>query len=127
MQNTLKLSIVTPNGAIFDGEVKSVIMPGSDGEFGVMPGHSSLVTTLDVGVIEIINADASIDAIAINWGHAKVNETSVDILVDGAVSLDPNNHSKISENIKAANELVNSVKDSDVSIGTVAAKISSYK
>jgi len=127
MQNTLKLSIVTPNGAIFEGDIKSVIMPGIDGEFGVIPGHSSLVTTLDVGVIEITNTDASIDAIAVNWGHAKVNETSVDILVDGAVSLDPNNHSTLSENIKAANELVNSVKDSDVSIGAVAAKISSYK
>lgn len=127
MQNTLKLSIVTPNGVIFDGEVKSVVIPGVDGEFGVIPGHSSLVTTLDVGVIEITNSNATIDAIAVNWGHAKVNETSVDILVDGAVSLDPSNSSTLNDNINAANELVNSVKDSDVSIGAVAAKISSYK
>lgn len=127
MQNTLKLSIVTPNGSIFDGEVKSVVLPGIDGEFGVIPDHSSLVTTLDVGVIEITNTNATIDAIAINWGHAKVNETSVDVLVDGAVSLDPNNSSTINDNISAANDLVNSVKDSNVSLGTIAAKISSYK
>lgn len=127
MQNTLKLSIVTPNGSIFDGEVKSVILPGIDGEFGVIPDHSSLVTTLDVGVIEITNTNSTIDAIAINWGHAKVNETSVDVLVDGAVSLDPNNSSTINDNISAANDLVNSVKDSNVSLGTIAAKISSYK
>jgi len=127
MQNTLKLSIVTPNGSIFDGEVKSVVLPGIDGEFGVIPDHSSLVTTLDVGVIEITNTNATIDAIAINWGHAKVNETSVDVLVDGAVSLDPNNSSTINDNISDANDLVNSVKDSNVSLGTIAAKISSYK
>jgi len=127
MQNTLKLSIVTPNGAIFDGDVKSVIMPGIDGEFGVIKGHSSLVTTLDVGVIEIENSDSTIDAIAINWGYVKVNETSVDILVDGAVSIDPNNHSTLNENINAANELVNSVKESNISIGAVTSKIHSYK
>jgi F-type H+-transporting ATPase subunit epsilon len=127
MQKTLKLSIVTPNGSIFDGDVSSVILPGIDGEFGIMPEHSSLVTTLDVGVIEIVNTDSKIDAIAINWGHAKVDEASVSIIVDGAVSLNPNDSSDINNNIQEANDLVNSVKNTDVSINNVASKISSYK
>jgi F-type H+-transporting ATPase subunit epsilon len=127
MQKTLKLSIVTPNGTIFDGDVSSVVMPGIDGEFGVMPEHSSLVTTLDVGVIEIVNIDSKIDAIAINWGHVKVDENSVAVLVDGAVSLDPTNKSDITKNIQEANDLVTSVKDSNVAINTVTSKISSYK
>ena len=125
MENTIKLSIVTPSGLIFEGDVKSVVLPGIDGEFGVMASHSSLVSTLCVGVIEIINTDASVDAIAINWGHVKVNETSVDVLIDGAVSIN-NSNSNISKNIEAAKELVNSVKDTDVSIAAVEAKISSF-
>jgi len=126
MENTIKLSIVTPNGVIFEGDVKSVVLPGKDGEFGVLPSHSSLVSSLDVGVIEITNTDATIDVIAVNWGHVKVDETCVDVLVDNAISIDPNNASKINQNIKDAKDLVNSVKDSNVSMAAVEAKISSF-
>lgn len=51
--DTIKLSIVTPTGSIFNGDVKTVTLPGKEGEFGVLPGHSSLVSTLSVGVIVI--------------------------------------------------------------------------
>jgi len=122
----LKLSIVTPNGQIFDGDVKAVLLPGKDGEFGVLPHHSSLVSSLTVGVIEIENEDASKEAIAINWGHVKVSEDSVDVLVDGAVALSADGESSISENLAKAKELVNSVKESNVSMAAVESKINSF-
>lgn len=123
--DTIKLSIVTPNGMIFDGDVKTVTLPGKEGEFGVLPGHSSLVSSLTVGVI-VIERENSTDAIAINWGHVKVSETSVDVLVDGAVSLTAGEDSDISANLEAAKELVNSVQDANVSMAAVEAKITSF-
>ena len=84
--NTIRLSIVTPNGEIFNNDVKSVLLPGKEGEFGVLPNHSSLVSSLTVGVIEIEKKDATIEAVAINWGYVKVTENSVDVLVDGIVA-----------------------------------------
>jgi F-type H+-transporting ATPase subunit epsilon len=123
--DTIKLSIVTPNGLIFDGDVKTVTLPGKEGEFGVLPGHSSLVSSLTVGVI-VIERESSTDAIAINWGHVKVSETAVDVLVDGAVSLTAGADSDISANIEKAKELVNSVKDANVSMAAVEAKITSF-
>jgi F-type H+-transporting ATPase subunit epsilon len=123
--NTIKLSIVTPNGSIFEGDVKSVTLPGKEGEFGVLPGHASLISTLSVGVI-VIEKENNTDAIAINWGHVKVNETSVDVLVDGAIALTSGEGSEIAANIEAAKELVNSVKDSNVSLAAVEARINSF-
>ena len=123
--DTIKLSIVTPNGMIFDGDVKTVTLPGKEGEFGVLPGHSSLVSSLTVGVI-VIERENSTDAIAINWGHVKVSETSVDVLVDGAVSLTAGEGSDIAANLEAAKELVNSVQDANVSMAAVEAKITSF-
>ncbi len=127
MDNTIKLSIVTPTGEITSGPVKSVVLPGKDGEFGVLPQHSLLVSPLTVGVIEITNVDNTIDAIAINWGYAKVSEYSVDVLVDSAVSLNVKDTSGLANKIQEAQSLVNSVKDSSVSMATVEAKIASYK
>jgi len=126
MDNTIKLSIVTPNGEICNQEVKSVVLPGKDGEFGVLPGHSSLVSSLNVGVIEVTNLDATVDAIAINWGHVKVSETSVDVLVDTAVALNVKDNSTLAANIAEAKKLVNSVQDTNVSMAAVEAKIASY-
>ncbi len=123
--DTMKLSIVTPNGEIFNDDVKSVSLPGKEGEFGVLPSHSSLVSSLTVGVIEIEKKDST-EAVAINWGHVKVTEDSVDILVDSAVALSGADDSNTAVKLEAAKELVNSVQDSNVSMAAVNAKINSF-
>ncbi|APW66249.1 MULTISPECIES: ATP synthase F1 subunit epsilon [Arcobacteraceae] len=123
--DTIKLSIVTPNGEIFNDDVKTVTLPGKEGEFGVLPGHSSLVSSLTVGVIIIEKADST-EAVAINWGHVKVDEKSVDVLADGAIALTAGQDSEIAKNIEAAKDLVNSVKDSKVSVASVEARINSF-
>ena len=123
--DTMKLSIVAPNGQIFSDDVKTVTLPGKEGEFGVLPGHASLVSSLTVGVIIIEKADST-EAVAINWGHVKVSESSVDVLVDGAVALTSGADSEIAKNIDAAKDLVNSVKDANVSLAAVEARINSF-
>ncbi|QKJ23888.1 ATP synthase F1 subunit epsilon [Poseidonibacter lekithochrous] len=123
--DTIKLSIVTPNGEIFNDDVKTVTLPGKEGEFGVLAGHASLVSSLTVGVIVIEKADST-EAVAINWGHVKVDEKSVDVLADGAIALTQGQDSEIAKNIDAAKELVNSVKDSNISVASVEAKINSF-
>lgn len=123
--DTLNLSIVTPNGSIFSGDVKSVTLPGKEGEFGVLPGHASLVSALSVGVI-VIEKKEAVEAVAINWGYVKVNEQSVSVLVDGAVALAPGDDSQTAQNIENAKKLVNSVKDSNVALAAVEARIDAF-
>ena len=123
--DTIRLSIVTPNGEIFNDDVKTVTLPGKEGEFGVLPGHSSLVSSLTVGVIVIEKVDST-EAVAINWGHVKVDEKSVDVLADGAIALTAGKDSELAKNIEAARELVKSVKDSNISVAAVEAKINSF-
>ena len=120
----IKLSIVTPFGEIFNEDVKSIILPGKDGEFGVLPGHSSLVSSLDVGILTIEKIDNTFDNVAINWGYVNVSESTVDVLLDNAVSLNSND-SDLSEKIKQANDLVSSVKESNASITSIKARLSS--
>ena len=123
--DTIRLSIVTPNGEIFNDDVKTVTLPGKEGEFGVLPGHSFLVSSLTVGVIIIEKANST-EAVAINWGHVKVDEKTVDVLADDAIALTAGKDSEIAKNIEAAKVLVNSVKDSNISLAAVEAKINSF-
>jgi len=121
--NTLKLEIVTPESQIFANDVKSVTLPGKEGEFGVLPNHASLVTLLQAGVIDIELKDGTHDVVAINWGHVKVDENSVTVLADGAVSIGGASESEVAKSLEAAKALLESISDSDVAIAMATAKI----
>jgi len=123
--DTIKLSIVTPNGEIFNGDVKSVTLPGKDGEFGVYPEHVSLVSLLDAGVIDITKPDKTVESVVIDWGYAKVNENSIDILIDKAVALKGSNESEIAKSIENSKQLLKDITNSNVMISVLESKIDS--
>ncbi|MCI5633469.1 ATP synthase F1 subunit epsilon [Helicobacter sp.] len=120
---TLKLDIVTPVGKIFSNNVKSVTLPGVEGEFGVLPGHIGIVTTLNPGVIEIEKIDGKKEIVAINWGYAKVDEKSVDILAEGAVDINGDSESEIAKAIANAKQLLEDSTDNNVAVSMVVSRI----
>ncbi|WP_086248652.1 MULTISPECIES: ATP synthase F1 subunit epsilon [Campylobacter] len=121
--NTIHLEIVTPEGLIFSNDAKMVVLPGVDGEFGVLPGHASLVSLLQIGVVDIENIDGSRDAVAIDWGYAKIDENKISILVDGAVYVSGNSESDIAKSIENAKTLVKKMHDNNGILATALAKI----
>ena len=120
-----KLEILTPNGGIFDGEAVSVVLPGEEGEFGVLAGHASLTTLLEAGVVDIEKEDKSVESILINWGVVQVDEEKVIVLVEGAVAIRGENESAIATALEDAKELINSIADANPAIASVSAKIES--
>lgn len=83
METKLKLEIVTPHGLIFSGEVDEVTAAGSEGEFGVLPGHVPFVTTLKIGML-ICRTGKETIIFFVNWGYAEVGSDRVLILADSA-------------------------------------------
>ncbi len=118
----MKLEIVTPNGVIFDDEVKQVTLPGTEGEFGVLPKHATLVSLLDTGVIVIEKADSKEIAVAINSGYVKVEEEKTTCIVDGAVALFGED-SDLSRALEAAKELLQSTESSSTAIASAVSKV----
>jgi len=118
----MKLEIVTPNGVIFDDEVKQVTLPGSEGEFGVLPKHATLVSLLDTGVIVIEKADGSEVAVAINSGYVKVDEEKTTCIVDGAVALSGED-SDLAKALEEAKELIKKAESSSVAIASAVSKV----
>lgn len=121
--NTLQLEIVTPNGAIFDGQVTEVTLPGEEGEFGVLPNHASLTTLLSAGVIDFVKEDKVTESVVVNWGHVQVDENKVIVLADGAVAIRGDNESDIATALADAKALVESTSDNSAAIATVSARI----
>jgi len=120
-----KLEILTPNGEIFNGEVISVVLPGEEGEFGVLARHASTTTLLTSGVVDVEKEDKSVEAIVINWGVVQVDEEKVIILVEGAAAIRGANESEIAQALEDAKKLINDVADSSSAIASVSARIES--
>lgn len=118
----INLSIVTPYGEIFAGEVDSITMPGVEGEFGVFYGHSNLLSLLKAGVIEIIN-NGKHELVAIDWGYADVSATRVSVIANGAVAVGGDDEGAISEGIDSARKLLEEASDDRVAISSVVSRI----
>jgi F-type H+-transporting ATPase subunit epsilon len=123
--DTLKLEVVTPLGMIFSKDVKSVTLPGSEGEFGILPRHASFISMLKAGVIDIELESGKHEVVAVNWGHVKVDEEKVTVLADGAVSVHGENESEIASSLSNAKKLIESMGGSDIAIAMATAKIES--
>ena len=118
----MKLEIITPNGVIFDNKVKQVTLPGSEGEFGVLPKHATLVSLLEAGVIEIEKSDSSSVAVAINSGYVKVDEEKTTCIVDGAVALSGEG-SDLAKALEEAKSLLKSTESSNTAIAAAVSKV----
>jgi F-type H+-transporting ATPase subunit epsilon len=75
------LTIVTPQGTGYSGEADSVVLPGSEGDFGVLPSHERLLAALRIGEVEIRSGGNVIYA-AIADGFAEVNGDKVVVMVE---------------------------------------------
>lgn len=77
----LNLTIVTRERKIVDIEVDEVVLPGVDGEIGVLPGHTPLLASLSIGVLRY-RTGATVARMVISWGFAEVLPDRVIVLAE---------------------------------------------
>jgi F-type H+-transporting ATPase subunit epsilon len=87
MAEKLKLEMVTPYKRVLSEEVDEVTAPGAIGEFGVLPDHTSLLTTLKVGELTY-KKDGETFHVAVNWGYVEVEDNVMTVLVETAEPAD---------------------------------------
>jgi F-type H+-transporting ATPase subunit epsilon len=81
---TFDLSLVTPEGPVFEGEAEMLIVPGASGEIGVLARHAPLVAMLKAGEIRV-KSNGGWQAFAAGPGYFKVQQDRALVLVDDAV------------------------------------------
>ncbi|MFH2091368.1 MAG: F0F1 ATP synthase subunit epsilon [Pseudomonadota bacterium] len=84
MAEKLFLEVVTPQKAIVSEEVQSVVAPGTNGEFGVLKGHTTFLTSLKMGTLRYIDASGKERYLFVNGGFAEVLPDKVTILAETA-------------------------------------------
>lgn len=80
----LRLEIVTPDSKAYSEEVDSVVIPGTEGELGILPEHSPLMTLLNPGELRVIKDGQEI-RLAVGEGFVEVTADKVAVLTDMAI------------------------------------------
>ena len=80
---TISFDLVSPENLIFNDEVGMIIVPGKDGDFGVLPGHSKVMSSLRPGRVMVYGEDKnSLKAFFVSGGFAEVNPEKCIVLAE---------------------------------------------
>jgi F-type H+-transporting ATPase subunit epsilon len=83
---SFSVSLVTPEGAAFEGEARLLIVPGAAGEIGVLARHAPLIATLKAGSVRVHVSETDVQEYATGPGFFKVEQDRAIALVDDAVN-----------------------------------------
>ncbi|MHB0976683.1 MAG: F0F1 ATP synthase subunit epsilon [Candidatus Aquicultorales bacterium] len=82
-ERKLLCEVVSPEEVVYSGEVGMIVVRGLDGEIGLLPLHTPLVTMLDIGILRIKSGDRW-EHVAVHGGYLEVREDKVVVLADSA-------------------------------------------
>ena len=120
---TFNLTIVSAERKIFEGEVKQIQATGVEGELGILPGHTPLLTAIKPGIVKFILQDGNEEVIYVSGGFLEVQPNIVTVLADVAIRGGELDADRIREAKRKAEENIVS-HASDVDHDLLVAKLS---
>ena len=122
MATTVHCSIVSAEQEIFSGMVEAVIATGTDGELGIYPGHTPLLTGVKPGPVRLMLEGGEEEVFFASGGYLEVQPTAITVLADTALRADDLDEAAAQEaQNKAAQELADN--KADIDFGRVQADI----
>ena len=86
MATTIRLDVVSAEKSIFSGDVETIQVTGSEGELGIVPGHTPLLTALRPGMVSLVKSQGEEEElIYVAGGTLEVQPTNVTVLADVAI------------------------------------------
>lgn len=114
MAETLRLDIVTPEGTIYSEDVEMVTLEGADGQIGILPHHTRLMTQMVPGEMIVVKG-AREEYLAVGGGLVSVTGRHVSIITDMAIAADKIDEAKVEEaRQRAAARLQEKISDEEV-------------
>lgn len=130
---TFNLTIVSAERKIFEGEVKQIQATGVEGELGILPGHTPLLTAIKPGIVKFTLQDGNEEVIYVSGGFLEVQPNIVTVLADVAIRGSELDEDRIREAKRKAEEnIVSHASDVDhdllvVKLSKELAKLRAYE
>ena len=85
----LEVELVAADRSVWSGEARMISAPAADGDIGILPGHSPVLTVLRAGAVRITPVDGAVRTVRIDAGFMSVDADRVTVVVDTAQDADP--------------------------------------
>jgi F-type H+-transporting ATPase subunit epsilon len=123
MAATMKIDVVSAEESIYSGEAEFVVLPGVQGELGIYPRHTPLITQIRAGIVRIkVPGKTEEEAVYVQGGFLEVQPDHVNVLSDTAVRAADLDEAKVLEAKKAAEEALRA-RTEHQEIGAVEAEL----
>ncbi len=110
MADKLHFELVSPEKLLMSTDVDMVVVPGVEGDFGVLINHAPVVSTLRTGILEVHNGDVP-QRLLVRGGFAEVNPEGLTVLAEEATPLADVDREVLEAELKDAEEDVADAKD----------------
>lgn len=122
MAETLRLEMVTPYKQVLAVDVDEVTAPGTLGEFGLLPGHTPMLTTLKIGELTYRQGTETFH-VAVNWGYVEVENDKVTVLVETAEPADQIDLARAKAALSRAETAIKGMSPEDVEFAQMEASL----
>lgn len=111
MAEQVKFELVSPERLLLSTEVEAVVVPGAEGDFTVLPGHSRLISTIRPGVITVMQGGRAADRIFVEGGFAEVTPQGCTVLAEHATPVADISRDQAAQAVQDAKEDIEDSKD----------------
>ncbi len=104
MADTLELELVSPESLLMTQAVEMVVIPGEEGDFGVLPGHAPLISTIRPGTLAVFEGGSVAQRFFLAGGFAEVTTERCTILAEGAIRLEDIDRAALEQELRDLRE-----------------------
>ena len=104
MAELFKFELVSPEDLLLSQDVQQVLVPGTEGNFTVLPGHAPVLSTIRPGVLDVVDEQGREERIYVRGGVAEVNPKGLTVLAEEAVPLAELSPEMLAQQIRNAEE-----------------------
>jgi F-type H+-transporting ATPase subunit epsilon len=113
MAEKLSFDLVSPDRLLVSAAVDMVVVPGAEGEFGVLPNHAPVISTMRPGVLQVEGGENGSERYFVRGGFAEVTPEGLTVLAEEAVPLSELDTAALDAQIRNAEEDVADAKDDE--------------
>ena len=120
--NPVQFELVSPEKLLLSDDVEMVVVPGVEGDFGVLPGHAPMISTVRPGVIHVFESGSVKSRIFVAGGFAEVTAERCTVLAEEAVPLDEIDRAGVEKDLQDANEDIRDAGGDAAQLGLAEAR-----
>lgn len=110
-EDSVAFELVSPEALLIARQVEMVVVPGAEGDFGVLPRHALMISTLRPGIISVYEDSKVTERIFVGGGFAEVTPARCTVLAEEAIPVAQLERAKIEQGLKDAREELADAKD----------------